>query len=129
MEQRISCVTLGTDDLPRAVDFYERLGWTCGQHVPGEVAFFQAGGMVLSLWAELEGSGQGVQLAHNVRSAEDVDRVIAEAVGAGGTVRKDAAQQDWGGYSGVWADPDGHEWEVAFNPHWPIAEDGTVSLS
>ncbi len=128
MEQRITAVTLATRDLAGLVAFYERLGWTCAQHVPGEVAFFAAGGVVLSLWAELPGPTAGVQLAHNVRTPAEVDAAIAEAVRAGATVRHPAAAQSWGGRSGVWADPEGHDWEVAYNPHWPLAADGTVTL-
>jgi predicted lactoylglutathione lyase len=138
MEQRISLITLGVADLRRAMDFYSRLGWE-GSSPDGEVAFYQAGGMILGLWDRAllaadsgivdAGGHGGMTLAHNVRSPAEVDAVLAEAVAAGGAVLREAGATEWGGYTGVFADPDGHPWEVAHNPHWRIADDGTISLT
>jgi predicted lactoylglutathione lyase len=138
VEQRISLVTLGTRDLARARAFYEALGWTTGAAPDDDVVFFQAGGMVVALWdrAKLaEDSGVddfdgwgGITLAHNVRSPEEVDAVIAEAEEAGASIPRHGTATFWGGYSGIFIDPDGHAWEVAHNPFWTIGDDGTVSL-
>jgi catechol 2,3-dioxygenase-like lactoylglutathione lyase family enzyme len=139
MEQRLSLVTLGVADLERARRFYEEgLGWRCGNNHP-EVVFYQLGGMVLALWgrdalaqdADLPGPGSGfggIALAYNARTREEVDAVLAEAAAAGATILKPAEDAPWGGYSGYFADPDGHPWEVAWNPDWTIAADGSVSL-
>jgi uncharacterized protein len=138
MEQRISLVTLGVRDIHRARAFYEALGWR-SQTPDGEVVFFQTGCMILALWdrgrlaqdsAVPDGLGWGgVTLALNVRSPEEVDQVIAEARSAGATIGRDGATTFWGGYSGVFIDPEGHPWEVAHNPGWSIAPDGSVHLS
>ena len=129
MEQRISLVTLGVEDLARARAFYEALGWAGAEQPDGEVCFFQAGGMVFGLWTALGGHGApGLELAHNVRSPEVVDAVLAEAERAGGTIRRPATVMDWGGTSGAFADPDGYVWEVAHNPGWTVNPDGTVRL-
>ncbi len=138
MEQRLSLVTLGVADLARARAFYEALGWRTDSDPAQDVVFFQAGGMVVGLWdrgelatdsgAEDEGGWGGITLAHNVRSPEEVDAVIREAAAAGAEIRREGAPTFWGGYSGLFADPDGHPWEVAHNPGWPLAEDGSVSL-
>jgi predicted lactoylglutathione lyase len=129
MEQRISLVTLGVNDLARARAFYEALGWKGGQQPDDEVCFFQAGGMVFGLWAALGGHGApGVEVAHNVRSAEEVDALLAAAERAGGQVVRPGTRQEWGGYSGAFADPEGYVWEVAHNPDWTLAEDGTIRL-
>ena len=137
MEQRISLVTLGVADLGRARAFYERLGWTAS---PGEddVVFFQAGGMVLALWERgqlaadsgvTDGGGWGgITLAYNARSPEDVDAVLEEARAAGARIARAGADTFWGGYSGVFVDLDGHPWEVAHNPFWTIAADGSIEL-
>jgi predicted lactoylglutathione lyase len=137
MEQRISLITLGVADLGRAMDFYAAMGWE-GSSPDGDVAFFQAGGMVLALWGrdklaadsavEDTGGWGGVTLAHNVRSPAEVDAVLEQARAAGGQVPRAGAATFWGGYSGVFLDPDGHPWEVAHNPTWTLAADGTVSL-
>ena len=130
MEQRISVVTLGVRDLQRARKFYEALGWSGAQQPDDEVAFYQAGGIVFGLWAALGGHGApGVELAHNVRSPEEVDVLLADAERAGGTIIRSAASADWGGYTGAFADPDGYVWEVAHNPGWTLADDGSVRLS
>ena len=138
MEQRISLVTIGVRDLPRAVAFYTALGWTTGAQPADDVAFFQAGGMVVALWdrgqlaedsgVEDGGGWGGVTLAYNTHSPEEVDAVIEEARAAGARIAREGAGTFWGGYSGVFVDPDGHPWEVAHNPHWTIADDGSVSL-
>jgi catechol 2,3-dioxygenase-like lactoylglutathione lyase family enzyme len=129
VEQRISLVTLGVSDLARARAFYEAMGWGGAQQPDDEVAFFQAGGMIFGLWAALGGHGApGVELAHNVRSPAEVDAVLAAADRAGGTIARPAARMDWGGYSGAFADPDGYVWEVAHNPDWKLAADGSVHL-
>ena len=130
MEQRISLVTLGVSDLPRARAFYEALGWRDAQQPDGEVVFFQAGGMVFGLWTALGGHGApGIELAHNVRSPEQVDDLLATAVRAGAMLIRPAARADWGGYTGAFADPDGYVWEVAHNPDWTLAADGSVRLA
>lgn len=129
MEQRISLVTLGVKDLARARAFYEALGWSGAQQPDDEIAFFQAGGMVFGLWTALGGHGApGIELAHNVRSPEEVDAVLAEAKRAGGTIKRLARHADWGGYTGAFADPDGYVWEIAQNPGWTLANDGSVRL-
>jgi uncharacterized protein len=129
MEQRISLVTLGVADLARARAFYETLGWRGAKQPDDEVCFFQAGGMVFGLWTALGGHGApGIELAHNVRSPGDVGALLADAERAGGTIVRPAAQTDWGGTSGAFADPDGYVWEVAHNPGWTINGDGTVSI-
>ena len=139
MEQRLSLVTLGVADLERSRAFYEALGWTTGAEGGDDAVFFQAGGMVVALWDRAKlaedstvqdsGGWGGVTLAHNTRSPEEVDAVIAEAEAAGATIGRPGAETFWGGYSGVFIDPDGHPWEVAHNPHWTIAEDGSTKLS
>jgi predicted lactoylglutathione lyase len=138
MEQRLSLVTLGVADLARARAFYEALGWEATMVVSDEVVFFQAGGMVVGLWGRDKlaadsrvtdnGGWGGITLAHNVRSPEDVDAVLDQASAAGGTVARPGAPTDWGGYSGVFLDPNGHPWEVAHNPSWTLADDGTVRV-
>jgi catechol 2,3-dioxygenase-like lactoylglutathione lyase family enzyme len=138
VEQRLSLVTLGVADLARARAFYEALGWRTGAAPADDVVFFQSGGMIVALWGrdqlaedsgvEDEGGWGGVTLAHNVRSPEEVDAVIAEAEKAGARIVRPGGKTFWGGYSGVFVDPDGHPWEVAHNQHWTIADDGSVRL-
>jgi uncharacterized protein len=138
MEQRLSLVTLGVTDLARAKRFYEALAWVTNTDPELDVVFFQAGGMVVALWDRASlaadsgvtdpGGWGGVTLAHIVRSPEEVDRVIAEAETAGATIPRHGAETFWGGYSGVFVDPDGHPWEVAHNPSWTIEEDGSIRL-
>lgn len=138
MEQRVSLVTLGVADVERARAFYEALGWETGAAPGDDVVFFQAGPMVVALWGRAElaadsGAGEdsgwgGVTLAHNVGSPAEVDAVLAEAAAAGATIARPGAETFWGGYSGVFLDPDGHPWEVAHNPHWSLDADGSVSL-
>lgn len=138
MEQRISLITLGVTDLARARGFYERLGWR-GQEVE-ETVFLQAGGSALVLWGRDklaadcgiadEGPARfsGVVLAHNVRSAAEVDDVMRDAAAAGATITRPAAETFYGGYAGVFTDPDGHLWEIAYNPGFPLAEDGSLTI-
>ena len=137
MEPHVSLVTLGVADLARARAFYEALGWR-GEQPSDDVVFFQAGGMVVALWdreklaedsgVEDTGGWGGITLAHNVRSPEEVDAVIAEAEKAGARIARPGGKTFWGGYSGIFVDPDGHPWEVAHNPHWTVAEDGSIRL-
>src|ERR1700730_2375058 len=129
MEQRISLVTFGVSDLPRARAFYEALGWSGAQQPDDEIAFFQAGGMVFGLWTKVGGHGApGIELAHNVRSPDEVDAVLREAEHAGGKVVRPGHEAVWGGYTGAFADRDGYVWEVAHNPGWKLTEDGSVRL-
>ena len=129
MEQRISMVTFGVSDLARERAFYEELGWSGAQQPDEEVAFYQAGGMVFGLWTALGGHGaRGMELAHNVRSPEEVDALLGDAERAGGTVVRPAKRMEWGGCSGAFADPDANVWEVAHNPDWTIGEDGSIHL-
>lgn len=138
VDQRISLITLGVVDLHRARSFYERLGWR-GQEVE-ETVFFQAGGMAVVLWAldrlaadcgisaREPGGFDGIAIAHNVRSAEEVDAILAAAEQAGAVITRPAARTFYGGYAGVFLDPDGHAWEVAHNPGFELREDGTLVL-
>ncbi len=139
MEQRISLITLGVADLETSRSFYERLGWTRSVAQAHGVAFFHAGGMALVLYPRQalagdlgltpEASGfRGITLAHNVRSRDEVDRVLAECVEAGATLLKPAADAVWGGYVGYFADPDGFAWEVAWNPSFPLDSEGRIVL-
>src|SRR5215216_2775440 len=138
MEQRVSLITLGVRDLGGARSFYEALGWTSNASEGDDVVFFQSGGMVVALWdrdslaedtvvADTGGWG-GITLAHNVRSPAEVDATLAEAEAAGATIGRPGAETFWGGYSGVFLDPDGHPWEVAHNPRWTIEADGSVRI-
>jgi uncharacterized protein len=137
MDQRVSLITLGVADVDAARAFYERLGWRCDLPLD-DVAFFQAGGLVFSLWGRdrlaadsevTDGGGWGgVTLAHNVATREDVDRVIDEARAAGAAIGREPGDTFYGGYSGIFIDPDGHPWEVAHNPGFPLNADGTISL-
>jgi catechol 2,3-dioxygenase-like lactoylglutathione lyase family enzyme len=141
MDQRLSLITLGTADVDRAQAFYEKLGWHMDAGVDDEsdhVAFFQAPGMIVALWdrgklakdsvVEDNGGWGGVTLAYNCRSPEEVDAVIEEARAAGATIGRPGAETFWGGYSGVFIDPDGHPWEVAHNPRWTVHDDGSTTL-
>ncbi|MGH7921472.1 MAG: VOC family protein [Candidatus Dormibacteraceae bacterium] len=129
MDQRISVITLGVTDLTRARSFYEALGWSAAQQPDDEVCFFQAGGMVFGLWTALGGHGApGIELAHNVRSPEEVGTVLTDAEWAGGSIVRPAAPAEWGGTTGAFSDPDGYVWEVAHNPGGTLKEDGTVYL-
>ena len=139
MDQRLSVVTLGVTDLERSRRFYEEgLGWKRGNRHQ-EVVFFQLHGAVLALFGReslaadvgvpAEGNGfTGVTLAYNTRSKADVDAVLGEAARAGARIVKPAQDVFWGGYSGYFADPDGHLWEVAWNPDWTLTPEGDVEL-
>ncbi|MFZ0199434.1 MAG: VOC family protein [Candidatus Sulfotelmatobacter sp.] len=139
MEQRVSIITLGVTDLKRSREFYERLGWRRSMAKTEGVAFFQAGGIALALYPRHElakdanispnGYGfNGVSLAYNTRDRTEVDSVLKEAAAAGAIILKSAQEVFWGGYSGYFSDPDGFLWEVAWNPSFPIAEDGSIRI-
>ncbi|MDX6627249.1 MAG: uncharacterized protein QOE56_2238 [Solirubrobacterales bacterium] len=139
MRQRVSLITLGVSDLGRARAFYEALGWSTGAAAEDDVVFFQAGDMVLALWdrARLAADSSvedshgwgGMTLALNLDSPAEVDAAIEEARAAGATIGREPAETFWGGYSGLFVDPDGHPWEIAHNPHWRLTEDGGIRLN
>ena len=139
MRPRLTLVTLGVEDMVRARKFYETLGFQASSASNDNVTFFDAGGVVLGLFgraalakdATVTDSApgfSGISLAHNVGSEAEVDATIAEAVAAGGRLVKTAHKVFWGGYSGYFADPDGHLWEVAHNPFFPLDAEGRVQL-
>jgi catechol 2,3-dioxygenase-like lactoylglutathione lyase family enzyme len=138
MEQRVSLITLGVRDLERARTFYEALGWTTACEPGSDVVFFQSGGMVLGLWGRAElaadsavedgGGWGGVTLARCLPSAEAVDAAMAQAEAAGARIGREAGPTFWGGYAGIFIDPDGHPWEIAHNPGWTLGEDGSITL-
>lgn len=138
MEQRLSLVTLGVSDLELSRTFYRNLGWKEGPGSSEEVVFFQVNAMVVGLWdrkklaedsaVEDKGGWGGITLAYNTRNESQVDAVLEEAQFAGATIGREPAETFWGGYSGVFIDPDGHPWEVAYNPSWALDEDGATSL-
>jgi catechol 2,3-dioxygenase-like lactoylglutathione lyase family enzyme len=136
---RIALVTLGVTDLARSTAFYQELGWPLAAGSGGEVSFFRTAGALLSLFpytelaadALVSADGDGfrrVSLAINLASPAEVDAALADAVAAGAVLAKPAQQTSWGGYSGYFADPDGHLWEVAHNPFWPLNEAGLPEL-
>jgi catechol 2,3-dioxygenase-like lactoylglutathione lyase family enzyme len=137
MEQRVSLITLGVADHTAARRFYERLGWRCTLELDG-TAFFQTGCLVVALWSReklAEDSGVpdpggwgGITLAHNVGSQQEVDRVLGEARAAGATISREPGRTSWGGYTGAFIDPDGHPWEVAYNPGFELRDDGSLVL-
>lgn len=138
MDQRVGLITLGVEDLERSRSFYEQLDWR-GQEVE-ETVFFRAGGSAVVLWSreklaadcgitdDTSGGFGGVTLAHNVRSTAEVDDVLAVAEQAGARITRPAARTFYGGYAGVFLDPDGHAWEVAYNPGFELGEDGARIL-
>jgi len=142
MEPRISIVTLGVADLERSYRFYhEGLQFPTSKKPEDGIIFFQTGGICLALYPldglakdvnpelSVERSGfSGVTLAHNTRTKEDVDATLALAAANGGTIVKEAQDVFWGGYSGYFADPDGHLWEVAFADFWQFHEDGRLVI-
>ncbi len=139
MEQRLSLVTLGVMDLERSRRFYEQLGWKRSLAGAQGVVFFQTGGMAIALYPRVDlandagtpndGQGfRGISLSLNVRRREDVNTVLREAVAAGATLLKAAHEAVWGGYLGHFSDPDGVVWEIAWNPAFPIAEDGSIQI-
>jgi len=138
VKQRVSLITLGVSDLGRARRFYEALGWKTGASPEDDVVFFQAGDMVVALWDRARlaedscvsdgGGWGGTTLALNFGSHAEVDEAIEEARAAGATIGREPAETFWGGYSGVFIDPDGHPWEIAHNPGWTLHDDGTITL-
>ena len=138
MEQRLSLITLGVADVARAKAFYERLGWR-GQEVE-ETVFLQAGSIALVLWSRdklardcgLEDDSPprfgGIALAHNVRSRAEVEEIVAAAQAAGATVTRAPSETFYGGYAAVFLDLDGHPWEIAHNPGFTLADDGSLRL-
>jgi catechol 2,3-dioxygenase-like lactoylglutathione lyase family enzyme len=141
MEQRVSVITLGVADVGRAQAFYERLGWHADGGVDDDtdhVVFFQAPGLIVSLWDRAKlaedggladpGGWGGVTLGHCVGSADEVERILTAARDAGATIPSPGRDRVWGGYSGVFCDPDGHSWEIAHNPAWTIRPDGATTL-
>jgi uncharacterized protein len=139
MEQRLSLVTLGVGDMAAARSFYERLGWQPSSSSNEQVTFFQMGGVIFGLYGRdalaedagvpADGKGfRGVALAYNARDTAGVDTVLVTARAAGATIVKSAQDVFWGGYSGYFSDPDGHLWEVAWNPFFPIDAEGNISL-
>ena len=138
MEQRISLVTLGVENLERARRFYEEgLGWVA-KDAPDGVVFYQLPGIALALFGRddlaqdarhpIDGRFSGITIAINERSEADVDAVLSQAQAAGARILKAGEKVFWGGYSGYFADPDGHVWEVALNPGWTINTDGTLTI-
>jgi predicted lactoylglutathione lyase len=138
VDQRLSLVTLGVGDLARARGFYEALGWSTGAGPADDVVFFQARGMIVALWDRARlaadsgvtdgGGWGGITFAYNARSPAEVDEVIEQARGAGAAIPREPGETFWGGYSGIFVDPEGHPWEVAHNPHWTVHDDGSISL-
>jgi predicted lactoylglutathione lyase len=138
VRQRLTLITLGVRDLARARGFYEALGWKTGAAPDDDVVFFQSGDMVVALWdrtrlaedscvEDAQGWG-GVTLAHNVGSREEVDEVTEQARAAGATIGREPDETFWGGYSSVFIDPEGHPWEVAYNPRWTVTPEGGLRL-
>ncbi len=140
MDQRISIVTLGVRDVQASTAFYKRLGWSPSESQSNDdVSFFQMGGVIFGLYgrnalakdahvnAPKDGFS-GVTFAYNGRTKEEVDSVFAAAIEAGASVLKKPEDVFWGGYSGYFADPDGHAWEVAWNPYFEIKDDGSIIL-
>ena len=139
MEQRVSIITLGVGDLRRSREFYERLGWRMSTAKAEGIVIFQAVGIALAIFprhelakdANIAADGQGfsgITLAYNARNREEVDAVLSEAQAAGARIVKLAQEAFWGGYSGYFSDPDGFLWEVAWNPFFPITEDGAIRI-
>lgn len=141
MDQRLTMITLGVRDLARSRRFYEAMGWHARPEGDGDIVFFQLLGVVLGLYpraalaedaalpdAAPNATFGGIAIAYNARDKAEVDRVLKEAVVAGAKLLKPAQEVFWGGYSGYFADLDGHPWEVAFNPHWPLQADGSLRL-
>jgi len=139
MESRVSLITIGVGDVVRSRVFYEQLGFKASSIGGGSTVFLQAGPLAICLWSRAELAGdagvadgpvgyRGIAIAHNVRAKEAVDATLAEAERAGAQITKPAHDADWGGRTGYFADPDGHLWEVAWNPHFPLSDDGALTL-
>ncbi len=140
MRQNLNLITLGVDDFARSVAFYERLGWKVTSAPDDDIAFFQAGGVVLALYprkllakdAATESTGEGFPrftLAHCTKSEREVDEVVETAKDAGGKIVKPPQKTFWGGYGAYFRDLDGFLWEVAHNPAWTIDDEGNVDLT
>jgi len=141
MRQQLHLITIGVKDLNRSLEFYEQgLGWKRAKASGGDVAFFSMGGVVLSIYprdklaedayVSSEGEGfEGITLAYNTRSREEVDEVLRQVSNLGARIVKPAQDVFWGGYSGYFADPDGHLWEVAWNPFFELDADGKLNLA
>ncbi|WP_104018268.1 VOC family protein [Roseovarius nitratireducens] len=136
--QRVTLITLGVADLDRARAFYAALGWTPAA-AQDEVVFYQMNGLVLGLFGKSDlaadqgrpGAALGtgaMTLAQNFPTEAEVDAAYDRAIAAGATALKRPEKVFWGGYSGYFADPDGHVWELAMNPFWPLAPDGSLTL-
>lgn len=141
MEPRVTLITLGVADLARSVAFYrDVIGWEPASVVEDDVAFFDLQGFILALWrnrsfaADIRaspsdrGAFEAMALAYNARSHDEVETIFASLTERGATIVKPPVETDWGGYSGYFADPDGHHWEVAWNPFWPVREDGRIAF-
>jgi catechol 2,3-dioxygenase-like lactoylglutathione lyase family enzyme len=140
MKQQLSMITLGVSDPHRAGAFYEALGWQPhGHHPDDDIVFFQTGDGIVALWdrgklaadsavQDTPGWG-GATLALLVESPEEVDAILQQAEAAGARLGRAGSKRPWGGYSGVFIDPDGHPWEIAWNPAWRLTDDGGVALS
>lgn len=141
MEPRVSLITLGVADLPRARAFYELvLGWKPAEALP-QIVFFDLGGLVLGLHphgdlaADMNGRHEplpayrGITLAHNLRSEAEVDAAFTRLREHGAAIVKPPVKAHWGGYSGYFADPDGHCWELAYNPFWTVRGDGRIAMA
>jgi uncharacterized protein len=142
MEQYVSVIFLAVADLSRSRRFYEQgLGWVPPVATREGIAYYQLGGIVLAFSDDVTvaadvaparsngGEFRGVLLAHNVRARADVDAILARAENAGAHIVRPAAETDWGGYTGTFSDPDRHAWEIAWNPHFALRDDGSVRLS
>ncbi|WP_407493707.1 VOC family protein [Pseudooceanicola sp. MF1-13] len=136
--QRVSLITLGVEDLARSRAFYEALGWQAADQAPG-VVFFRLHGMALGLFGKDDlAKDQGrpgaplgigaVTLAQNFQDRDGVDAAYQAAIDAGATELKRPEEVFWGGYSGYYSDPDGHVWELAYNPFWTVNDDGTLTI-
>jgi catechol 2,3-dioxygenase-like lactoylglutathione lyase family enzyme len=141
VQQRLSEITLGVADVTRAQRFYEALGWRVDDGIDDEhdhIVFFQTGSMIVSLWDRAKlaedggladgGGWGGVTLGHCVGSPDEVERILAAAADAGATISSPGQRRVWGGYSGIFTDPDGHSWEIEHNPAWTVHADGATTL-
>jgi predicted lactoylglutathione lyase len=139
MKQSISLITLGVADVERSKTFYRALGWSPAREIE-ETVFLQANGVVLVLWGRdklakdmgIDDSGDGwggMALAHNVASRDEVDAITQQARDAGATITREPAETFYGGYAAGFRDPDGHVWEIANNPGFPLLPDGSVEVA
>ena len=140
LEQRMSVITIGVADIKRSRAFYEKLGWKSSHKSTEEVVFFQLNGLILAIWGQEElaqDAGlqmkagtqfKGVALAYNVRTKEEVAAILDLAQKLGGRITRKAQGVSWGGHTGYFTDPDGHLWEIAYNPFWPLDEKGNIRI-